>query len=312
MARPTRLPLHNLAAFRAAARLQNLRAAADELNLTHGAVSQQIRHLEDQLGFALFHRHGRRIALNSAGEALLHGVERALAHLDEAVHAAAAASGTTQLRLRLTTLPSFAQRWLMPRIARWREQHPDIALELDASHRVVDLQREGFHAAVRQGRGPWPGLENELLAESPFLAVAAPATARRLLDAPLEAMADEALLGDADMWHEWFAAFGVRRRVLPVATFNDAGLMLQAAEQGLGIALARELLAADALGEGRLMCVSKQPVTLEGVYNYHLVYPPSLRDWPPLVALRVWLNEELDASCERCREQARGANPAVG
>ncbi|MED5621148.1 LysR substrate-binding domain-containing protein [Ideonella sp. BN130291] len=304
MPRLPRLPLQNLAAFRAAARLQNLRAAAEELSLTHGAVSQQIRGLEEQLGFELFHRHGRRIELNAAGEALLQGVERAWVHLDDAVHMAAAASGSTELRLRLTTLPSFAQHWLMPRIARWRDRHPDIALELEASHRVIDLQREGFHAAVRQGRGPWPGLQNELLAESPFVAVGAPATARRLIGAPPEALAEEPLLGDVDSWTEWFAAFGIKRRIVPVASFNDAGLMLQAAEQGLGIALARELLAADALADNRLMRLSSRSITLEGVYNYHLVYPLALRDWPPLVALRGWLMEELEASGARCREKA--------
>jgi LysR family glycine cleavage system transcriptional activator len=306
MSRPPRLPLHNLTAFRAAARMQNLRAAADELSLTHGAVSQQIRHLETQLGFPLFHRQGRRIVLNAAGEALLKGVELALAQLDDAVQAAATASGGSEQRLRLTTLPSFAQHWLMPRLARWRERHPDLALELDASHRVVDLQREGFHAAVRQGRGPWPGLHNELLAESPLVAVAAPATARRLVDAPLEALVDEALLGDADTWRDWFAALGVRTRVRPVASFNDAGLMLQAAGQGLGVALARELLAADALAEGRLMRLSPPGIHLADAYNYHLVYPPALHDWPPLVALRAWLIEELAQSGARCRA-TRGA-----
>jgi LysR family glycine cleavage system transcriptional activator len=89
---------------------------------------------------------------------------------------------------------------------------------------------------------------------------------------------------------------GVKRRVVPVASFNDAGLMLQAAEQGLGIALARELLAADAFGEQRLARLWPQAITLEGGYNYHLVYPPNLRDWPPLVALRTWLRDELERS----------------
>lgn len=300
MARPPRLPLQTLAAFRAAARLQNLRAAAEELNLTHGAVSQQVRLLEEQLGFALFHRHGRRIALNPAGEALWQGVERAWTALDEGLHAAAAASGSTGgVRLRITTLPSFAQTWLLPRIARWRAAHPDIGLELEASQRLVDLQRDGFHAAVRQGRGPWPGLDNELLAQSPFIAVGTPSAARRLAGAPPAALAEEALLGDADLWSQWFAAHGLRRRVVPVASFNDAGLMLQAAEQGLGLAIARELLAADAVADGRLAKVSPRAVTLEGVYSYHLVYPPHLRDWAPLAAFRAWLFDELAASAAR-------------
>ena len=294
MPRLPRIPLQNLPAFRATARLQNLRAAAQELNLTHSAVSQQIRGLEEQLGFPLFHRHGRRIRLNPAGEALLSGVERAMVQLEEAVHCSVAAHGSgDEERLRLTTLPSFAQRWLMPRIARWHERFPGIALELHTTPELVDLQRDGFHAAVRQGRGPWPGLANEMLSDAPFYVVGSPATARRLLDLPESALADEPLLGSAEAWAQWFATLGIRRRLIPVASFNDAGMMLQAAEQGLGIALARELLAADALANKRLMRLSPRSLVLEGVYSYHLVYPPQLRDWPPLAALRTWLFDEI-------------------
>ena len=156
--RTPRLPLNTLNAFRAVAQLQNLRAAADQLHLTHSAVSQQIRGLETQLGFALFERRGRRVVLNAAGQALLRSVQAALSLLDDGVQAAAAAAGGEAQRLRVTVLPSFANRWLMPRIGRWREQHPALPLEIDASVRLIDLQREGFHAAVRQGSGPWPGL----------------------------------------------------------------------------------------------------------------------------------------------------------
>ncbi len=299
-----RLLLYTLPAFRTVARLQNLRAAADSLHITHSAVSQQIRALEEQLGFDLFDRRGRRIALNSAGEALLRSVEPALAQLDDGVQAAAAAAGGSAQRLRVTALPSFAQRWLLPRIGRWREQHPDIALELDASQRVIDLSREGFHAAVRQGRGSWPGLHSELLAESPLVAVAAPPTARRLAGEDLAALANAPLLGDAQTWTQWFAAHGLKCSAVPVASFNDAGLMLQAAEQDLGIALARELLAADALAEHRLMRLSPKAVELDAGYNYYLVYPPALRDWPALKAFRAWLMRELEESGSRCRTDA--------
>ena len=306
MPRLPRLPLQNLPAFRAAARLQNLRAAAHALSLTHSAISQQIRGLEEQLGLPLFHRHGRRIRLNPAGKALLAGVERAMVELDEAVHCAVAAhGGGNEERLRLTTLPSFAQRWLMPRIARWHERFPGIALELHATPEVVDLQRDGFHAAVRQGRGPWPGLVNEVLSHAPFCVVGAPATARRLAGLPEAALADEPLLGDVDIWMRWFAALAIRRRLVPVASFNDAGLMLQAAEQGLGIALARELLAADALADKRLVRLSPRTIVLEDAYSYHLVYPPQLRDWPPLSALRTWLFDET----ERARVAAAQRDP---
>ena len=249
-----RLPLNTLSAFRAVAEVQNLRAAAESLHLTHSAVSQQIRGLEEHLGFELFERRGRRIVLNPAGEALLRSVQSALAQLDDGVQAAAAAAAGSAQRLRVTVLPSFAQRWLLPRIVRWRERHPDLALEIDASINAIDLVREGFHAAVRQGIGPWPGLASERLFDRPpIIVVGSPSAARRLLGAQPEALAREPLLGDADLWKSWFAAAGVRTNVTTVAVFNDAGLMLQATEQSLGLALSREILAADALGDGRLV-----------------------------------------------------------
>jgi LysR family glycine cleavage system transcriptional activator len=123
-----RLPLNTLTAFRAVAELQNLRAAADVLHLTHSAVSQQIRGLEEQLGFALFDRRGRRVVLNAAGQALLRSVQSALALLDDGVQAAAAASTGDAQRLRVTVLPSLANRWLLPRISRWRDRHPALAV----------------------------------------------------------------------------------------------------------------------------------------------------------------------------------------
>jgi LysR family glycine cleavage system transcriptional activator len=162
----------------------------------------------------------------------------------------------------------------------------------------VDIQREGFHAALRVGRGPWPGLESERLFDTPipFITVGSPSAARRLRGAQPEALAREPLLGDKELWERWFAEAGLRLQVTPVADFNDAGLMLQAAEQSLGLAVARELLAADALRDGRLVQLSPLTITKENAYPYHIVYPPGLRDWPPLVALRIWLHEELELS----------------
>lgn len=307
MTRPIRLPLNTLPAFRAVAELANLRAAADALHLTHSAVSQQIRGLEEQLGFPLFDRRGRRVVLNAGGEALLRSVQAALATLDEGVQAAAAAASGAAQRLRVTVLPSFAQRWLLPRINRWRERNPDIALEIDASQHLVDLAREGFHAAVRYGAGPWPGLVAERLFTGPvhMIAVGAPAAARRLAGASPAALAREPLLGDAEWWATWLRAAGVRADVRPVAVFNDAGLMLQAAEQGIGLALSRELLAADALADGRLVRLSPLAVELEPARTYQLVYPPGLRDSPLLAALRQWLRDEIERS--RVSLRAAGA-----
>jgi LysR family glycine cleavage system transcriptional activator len=301
-----RLPLQTLPAFRAVARLSNLRAAAEELNLTHSAVSQQIKLLEEQLGFELFDRPGRRIVLNAAGEALLRAVEPSLAQLDDGMRAAEAAANGASHRLRITLLPSFAQRWWMPRMNSWRERHPDIALEMHASQQVIDLQREGFHVALRQGDGKWRGLDAERLLDSPLIAVGSPNAARRLLGRGPQALADEPLLGDADTWESWFATAGVRCRVNPVASFNDAGMMLQAAEQDLGLALGRELLVADALRDGQLMRLSPIELTeAQTAYALWFVHPTGLRDWPPLKALRTWVLDELKKS-----ERSLHARPA--
>lgn len=299
-----RLPLNTIPAFRAVAELSNLRAAAEVLHLTHSAVSQQIKGLEEQLGFEVFERRGRRIVLNPAGAALLRSVQGALATLDDGVQAAAAAAAGEAQRLRLTVLPSFANRWLLPRIGRWRARHPAIALEIEASFRPVDLVREGFHAAIRQGTGPWPGLASERLFDRPpIIVVGSASAARRLAGAQPEALAREPLLGDADLWRTWFAAAGLRINPTTVAVFNDAGLMLQAVEQNIGLALSREILAADGLCDGRLVQLSPVAITHPDAEPYHFVYPPGVRDWPPLAALRSWLREELDRSERNVRKR---------
>lgn len=291
------LPLNTLPAFRAAARLQNLRAAAEELHLTHSAVSQQIKLLEEQLGVELFERRGRGLVLNAAGAALQRAVEPALDRLAEGVRAAQAAAAGESYLVRLTVLPSFAQRWLLPRMGRWRERHPEITLEVNAAHQLVDLQREGFHAALRTGSGRWKGLQSEQLADSPMIVVGSAERAVRLGPSPsIEALAEEPLIGDPEFWERWFRLAGGRMSCKPVADFNDFGLMLQATEQDIGIALVRELLAADALQAGRLVRLS--PWTLDDVAysSYWFAWPAELADWPPIQALRDWLREEMALS----------------
>ncbi len=301
----SRIPLQTLPTFRAVARLSNLRAAAEQLHLTHSAISQQMRVLEEQLGFALFDRRGRRVVLNAAGAALLSAVEPALAQIDEGVRAAALAASGTEQSLRLTALPSFAQHWLLPRMARWREQHPGIVIDLHTSLQVIDLPREGYHAALRQGKGPWQGLAGTCLIDSPLIVVASPTVARRLLGGDPAALMHEPLLGNAQRWNHWFALAGQRCRVKPVAVFNDMGMLLQAAEQGLGVALGRQLLAADALRDGRLVQLS--PIALadpdQGADAFWLLHPPELQDWPPLVALRDWLQQELLSSAAQLNQR---------
>jgi LysR family glycine cleavage system transcriptional activator len=303
-----RLPLATLPAFLEAARLQNLRATAEQLHLTHSAISQQMRHLEQQLGFDLFERRGRSLVLNPAGAALQRAVQAALTTLDEGVRAATlAAEGKTET-VRLTVLPSFAQRWLLPRMARWRERHPDISIEIHASQELVDLSREGYHAGVRVGSGRWRGLETERLIDSPLIAVASPARSARVKFGDHGALAAEPLLGSNEQWTRFLSLCGCRLRGKTVAEFNDAGLMLQAAEQDLGIALARELLAADALRAGRLVRLS--PLSLDDPESATtwLVYPPQHAEWPALMALRLWLHDEMAASRAALAEE--GVRPA--
>ena len=294
-----RLPLNILPTFRVVARLGNLRAAAQELNLTHSAVSQQIKLLEEQLGFELFERRGRRIVLNAAGAALQRHVEPALDRLDEGLRAAVATAKGEEQRIRLTLLPSFAQRWLLPRMPRWRERYPEIHLELHTSQQVVDLVREGYHAALRQGQGPWRGLQAEQLIDSPLVVVGSPAAARRLKDCCVDDLAEEPLLGRPELWERWFALGGWRGAVSPVASFNDTGLLLQAVEQDIGIGLAREVLAADALRDGRLVRLSPTELPGDAAFAFYwCVFPPELANWPPLMAFRSWLKEELASSTQ--------------
>jgi len=305
----SRLPLNILPTFRVVARLGNLRAAAQELHLTHSAVSQQIKLLEDQLGFELFDRRGRRIVLNAAGAALLRHVEPALDRLDEGLRAAVATAKGEAQRIRLTLLPSFAQRWLLPRMSRWRERHPEINLEVHATQQMVDLVREGYHVALRQGAGPWRGLQAVQLIDSPLIALGSPAAARRLQGRGTDALAEEPLLGEASWWERWFALGGSRVVVNPVATFNDAGLMLQAVEQDMGIGLAREVLAADALRQGQLVRLSPWALPDNSVYAFWCVFPPELADWPPLLAFRAWLQEELALSLQGLGKVAAPGDP---
>jgi len=149
--------------------------------------------------------------------------------------------------------------------------------------------------------------------EAPFDEITRSRAEARLVDA----LAREPLLGYAELWERWFAEAGAPTRVTTVATFNDAGLMLQAVEQDLGLAISRELLAADALRAGLLVKLSPHATTYEMAFPYHVVYPPGLREWPPLLALRQWLREELALSASTlqpapARPGARALAPRRG
>jgi LysR family glycine cleavage system transcriptional activator len=296
-----RLPLNTLPAFQAVAELQNLRAAADVLHLTHSAVSQQIRVLEEQLGFPLFERRGRGVVLNPAGEILLHSVQQALQQLNEGMRTASAVASSGQHRIRLTVQPSLAQRWLLARIRRWHDLHPHLLLDIDVTHEKVDLRRRGFHVALRQGQGSWEGLASESLFDQPvrLWVFGCVADAQRLMGQDTAALLREPLLGDPAVWQAWFAAAGTDAgNITPVAEISDLGLMLQAAEQGMGLVYAPVFLAADALREGRLARMSPVSVDYGEYQSFYLVYPPKLREWPPLVDFRQWVRDEMNVTLQ--------------
>jgi LysR family glycine cleavage system transcriptional activator len=301
--------LRYLPAFKAAAELGNLRAAASVLHVTPSAISQQLARLEEQLGFVVFEREGRKVVLNEAGTLLLRRVQAGLKEIDEGVQeAATVANARADVVVRISVVPSLAQRWLLPRIGRWRAAHPGIGLEIEATRQAVDLPREGVHAGIRAGGGAWPGLVAEPLTalDLPLVPVGCRNAAQRLAGRGPEALADEALLGDPLLWQRWFERAGVPATVKSAATFAETGLMLQAAEQDIGLVLARGLYTVDALQEGRLVRLSDVDVALDDAQRFFFVYPTGLRDWPPLAQLREWLHEEIAASAAglTCGESA--------
>ena len=148
------LPLDVLPTLDAVAKAGSMRAAGDLLHLTHSAISQQIRLLEERLGFPVFARQGRGLVLTPAGQRFLEGARGALAQLAEARQDAARIAHGDEPVVRLAILPSFAQRWLLPRMARWRAACPGVRLELVASMHTADLRQEGLHAAIRHGSAP--------------------------------------------------------------------------------------------------------------------------------------------------------------
>ncbi|MGL6019328.1 MAG: LysR substrate-binding domain-containing protein [Gibbsiella quercinecans] len=285
-----RFPLHLLPVFVVAARLENLRAAAQQIHLTHGAVSQQIQQLERAIGHPLFERQGRGIRLNAAGRELLAVAEHTLTALQQGIgrvrHVAASKV------LRISVLPSFAHYWLLPRLPAFRQACPEIALDIDASLHVQDLARGGFDAAIRIGDGQWPGLHAEWIAPGDVLPVAAPAVAQQWRAEFVQgAQALPLLEHDVMPWRCWWQAEGKAECGQKLALFNDASLLVRAAQQGFGIALVKTLLAGDALATGALQALAA-PRRLED-NDYYLVWPKGAGQPAAVRALLLWLQREL-------------------
>ena len=280
-----------LRAFEAAARTRSLTRAAESLHLTHGAISHQIKALEAELGVSLVERAGRGIRLTDVGERFAGQVRAALAELADAVREARDRSNPRQLRV--SVMPSFAARWLLPRIGRFIGAHPEVDLDVRASATLVDFRRDDVDVAVRYGSGHYPGLGVEHLMNDTYFAVCSPQLAGGKLPARAADLANHMLLrSDGRFWHPWFAAAGLD---LPEPTrgpiFDDDSHLMQAAIEGQGIALARTSLIGNDLANGVL--VRLFDVMLPSPSHYFLVYPPRLVDSPKLALFREWIKYEI-------------------
>ncbi len=276
---PTRIPpLPALRAFESVARHGSLRMAAQELNVTHGAISHQIKFLQESLGVELVARAGRGVALTPAGQRLSPQLSEALSRLAQVVEAVQ--PDVHDKPLRISVLPSFAAKWLLPRLSQFMARHPDVALTLDANLSVVNLHNTGIDLAFRYGAGQWPGVHAERLMGEEMLVVCSPHYRRgKLPTRPKDLLRHPRLRDEsARVWQDWFHAAGVNDAVPePAVAFSDAGLLLQAVLAGQGVALVRSVLAHDDIVAGRLVVLPGP--RLLAAYAYYVV--TDLRDTLP-------------------------------
>jgi len=275
-------PLENLEAMLAAARLGSFSAAAQDLGLTHGSVSRRIHAVESWLGTPLFIRHGRGVRLTPAGEHFSRQVQSALTLISQ-VAGDLRKAGATPSRLRLSVLPSLARLWLMPRLTAIQRSFPGLILQVLAEHRMAQFDGGDADLAIRYGAGRWPGTESHLLMRERLFAVAAPKLARTLSGRSPSALMRETLLhdSDADHWRSWckHAQISYRSRGNE-HRFDDYDLVLAAAEEGLGLAIARWPLVSEILKAGRLVRVGD--VEFPGSKAHYLV----MRDGEPRLPVR--------------------------
>lgn len=296
-------PLGALQAFVLAAQQRNLSHAAQRLNLTVSALSHQIRALEQRLQRTLFVRGPRGVSLTEDGERLLDAVAGPLQAIERALQP------PQQCRegvLALSTLPTIATGWLVPRLPRFVARHPELELHLHSGAKLVDFSKEPIDAALRFGPGSWPGLEAIHLFDEWVTPVASPDFLKRRPRRPGPAdLARWPLLGDpGGRWRDWFAQFGGTEPRRYVANFDDSESLRSAALEGLGVALGRLTLVKPLLDAGRL--VALMPQRLRAEWSHYLVYPPRSANHAGVVAFRTWVLEEA------AQHSAATALPAAG
>ena len=300
---PRRLPqLNALKAFEAAARHVSFTRAAEELCVTQGAVSHQVKALEAELGVKLFNRERQQLIITDAGRDYLAVVRDALDRI---------AMGTERLVQRqssgvltVSTSPDFAAKWLVHRLGRFAEAHPAIDLRVSAAMHHVDFAREDVDLAVRHGDGDWPGLHVMRLCSEQLFAVCSPALGAGL-KRPKDVLKLPLLhLDDRGPWTAWLEAAGLADSdALHGVVLNRASMLIDAAIDGQGIALARTTLAAWDLIHKRL--VRPFPVALPLAKSYWIVCPKATADLPKLVAFRDWLLAQARDDARQLRNQNR-------
>jgi LysR family glycine cleavage system transcriptional activator len=282
----------SLLAFSLAARWLSFKRAADELHLSPSALSRQIQALEQHLGVALFRRLNPGLELTDEGRRYLAAVDAALDQLTAAQRQLA----TRPRELRVSSLQSFSESWLVPHLPEFERRHPDIELKIEATLRYADFARDPVDVAIRFGRGPWAGLHSEPIIDLDYFPVCSPEVASG--DPPIREPADlgrHTLIHVAqtpDAWAAWLRAAGVecltpRRSV----TYDHVGIALSAAASGQGVALSTEILCESWLRDARLC--QPLPQRVRSPETYHLVCRPEGLDDPRITALRDFLVDGL-------------------
>ena len=282
--------LPSLLALEALDRLGTASAAAQELNLTQGAISRQLQVMADQLGVPLTTRDRGRLHLTPAARDYVTEVRRTLATLAQA--SLTLRANPTGGALNLAILPAFGMHWLAPRLARFARQHPGVTVNLSTRLQPFDFATNPFDAAIHYGRQDWPGAAYLKLMDEQVLAVASPT-----LNAPLKTAQDVLTLpllqlqnrpGD---WGRWLAAHGAPGNRPPAMMFDQFATMQQAAIHGLGAAILPQFLIEQDLAQGRLIPLYGVPIPSQSAY--YLVWPKD-RARPPLTSFITWLTTELD------------------
>lgn len=282
-------PLNSLKSFEAAGRLLSFTAAAGELNVTQAAISHQIKVIEEYLGVPLFNRYPRRLTLTEQGRALLPEVIEAFDRVSQAVAAINRQPYSNDLSVRLA--PSFAAKWLSPRLKYFWLQYPEVDLRLYHAHAAVDFEREDIDIAVTYGKGDWSGVVVDKLLSLDFFPVCSPSFLTN--DKPLTDIRNlryYALLHDAnyECWQEWLALAGIDDIAANRGTIiDDTNVLIQAAIDGQGIALGSTTFVEDLLESGRL--VKPFEVTLVNEFAYFVVYPEKHLQNPAVRAFKEWL-----------------------